>query len=111
MHRVALLTGSVALAAATALAQPAAAEPAPANNPPRLPCHDYVKMAQHLGTKYAEKPVAFGMQSNGNLLQVFASPDTGTWTILSVSPKGTSCILAAGKSWEDMPKLKDDPFA
>ena len=108
MRRVTLWFGSFVLAAA-ALAQPAGAEPAPAN--PRLPCHDYVKMAEHLGAKYAEKPVAYGMQSNGNLLQVFASPDTGTWTILSVSPKGTSCIVAAGKSWEDMPKIKDDPFA
>ncbi len=109
MRRVALWIGSVVLAAA-ALGWPAGAEPAaPAGQ--RLPCHDYVKMAEHLGAKYAEKPVAFGMQSNGNLLQVFASSDTGTWTILSVSPKGTSCIVAAGKSWEDMPKSKDDPFA
>ena len=109
MRLAALCIGALVLAAA-APARPAGAEQAaPAN--PRLPCHDYVKMAEHLGAKYAEKPVAFGMQSNGNLLQVFASPDTGTWTILSVSPKGTSCIVAAGKSWEDMPKIKDDPFA
>ena len=107
MRRLALLTGSFALAA-VALAHPAGADAPPTM---RLPCHDYDKMAAHLAVKYSEKPVAFGMQSNGNLLQVFASKDTGSWTILSVSPKGTSCILAAGKSWEDLPPLSDDPLA
>ena len=109
MRRLALSTAPFLLAAAVALPQPAGAE-AP-QRPARLPCHDYAKMAEHLGSKYDEQPVAFGMQSNGNLLQVFASKDTGTWTILSVSPKGTSCILAAGKTWEDLPGTSDDPFA
>jgi hypothetical protein len=40
------------------------------------------------------------VMSNGNVLQVFASPDTGTWTIVSIAPSGLSCVLAAGQSWE-----------
>ena len=110
MRRLAPLTAPFLFAAAVLVA----AQPVDAQGvqpPARLPCHDYEKMAKHLGMKYDEKPVAFGMQSNGNLLQVFASKDTGTWTILSVSPKGTSCILAAGKTWEDLPEISDDPYA
>jgi len=31
--------------------------------------------------------------------------------VVSTTPAGLSCILAAGKSWESMPYLKDDPMA
>ena len=66
----------------------------------RLPCHSHAEIAKQLGMKYKEAPISIGLQSNGNLLQVFASKDSGSWTILSTTPKGMSCILAAGKSWE-----------
>jgi len=55
--------------------------------------------------------VAFGLQSNGNLLQVYASEDKNTWTVVSTTPAGLSCIVAAGKSWESLPFLKNDPMA
>ena len=38
-------------------------------------------------------------QSNG-VLEVYASDETGTWTILVTSPDGKACLLAAGKMWE-----------
>ncbi|MCB2012504.1 MAG: hypothetical protein R3C70_15990 [Geminicoccaceae bacterium] len=78
---------------------------------PAIPCHDYKEIARQLGNRYEEAPVSLGMQSNGNVLQVFASKDKESWTILSVSPEGTGCILAAGRRWEDMPIERDGPEA
>ena len=75
----------------------------------RLPCHDHSELAKQLGAKYKEAPVSIGLQSNGNLLQVFASKDSGSWTILSTTPKGMSCILAAGKRWEQQKPMSFDP--
>ncbi|MCL6609895.1 MAG: hypothetical protein K6T74_17575 [Geminicoccaceae bacterium] len=77
----------------------------------RMLCHDYKELVRQLGSRYEEVPVSTGLQSNGNLIQVFASPRTGTWTILSVAPDGTGCVVAAGRSWETTPPRPNDPPA
>lgn len=76
------------------------APPAPAAGPPRLPCHRYEEIRKELGARYAEAPVSLGLQTNGNMLQVFASRERRTWTIVSTSPTGLACIVAAGDGWE-----------
>jgi hypothetical protein len=85
------------------------AQTAPAN--PRMPCHNAMEVAKQLSTKYDEAPVAFGLQSNGNLLQVYSSEEKGTWTVVSTTPAGMSCIVAAGKRWENLPAVHNDPMA
>lgn len=77
----------------------------------RMPCHDANEIAKQLSTKYEEAPVAFGLQSNGNLLQIYTSETKNTWTVVSTTPTGKSCIVAAGKRWESLPFLKEDPMA
>ena len=77
----------------------------------RMPCHNANEIAKQLSTKYDEAPVAFGLQSNGNLLQVYASEEKNTWTVVSTTPNGLSCIVAAGKTWESLPVIKTDPMA
>jgi hypothetical protein len=92
-----------------AFAGPAGAQMAPSN--PRMPCHNATEIAKQLSNKYDEAPVAFGLQSNGNLLQVYSSEQKGTWTVVSTTPTGVSCIVAAGKRWESLPVVKNDPMA
>lgn len=77
----------------------------------RMLCHDYKELVRQLGARYDEVPVSAGLQSNGHLLQVFSSPRSGTWTILSVTPDGTGCVLAAGRSWETIALPPADPPA
>ncbi|MCB1970866.1 MAG: hypothetical protein H6851_15290 [Geminicoccaceae bacterium] len=79
--------------------------------PPRVSCHDYKEIARQLDSRYEEAPISLGMQSNGNILQVFASKDKDSWTILSISPQGEGCILAAGRRWEDLKLNKEGPEA
>lgn len=76
-----------------------------------LPCSDYVEVKRQLGARYDEAPVSLGLQSNGNMLQVFASPRSGSWTIVSTSPSGLACILAAGRGWEALAAPDADPAA
>ena len=111
MKRAALIV--TALAAAVGLsAEPAAAQEAP---PPQAggapPCKPWRELAEELGRRYAERPVAFGLQGNGNLLPVFASGATGTWTLVTMHPSGTACLIGAGDSWEVFPKPNTDPEA
>jgi hypothetical protein len=61
---------------------------------------DYRELAAKLEATYAEVPVSAGLGQDGNLVSVFASPDTGTWTLVMTSPQGTSCIVAVGEAWQ-----------
>ena len=109
MRRLGLvLTGMVF--AAGAFATSAAAQQVPPSGV-RMPCHNATEIAKQLSSKYEEAPVAFGLQSNGNLLQVYASEDKNTWTVVSTTPGGLSCIVAAGKRRESLPFLNNDPMA
>lgn len=76
------------------------------------PCTtDYQSLKQELAQKYQEAPVSAGLQSNGSLLQIFASTETGTWTALSTTPQGVTCILSSGKNWEGWPGTPAGPEA
>lgn len=107
MRRAALFISSLALA--SSLAATAAAQSAVTGL--RIPCHDATEIARQLSKKYEEAPIAFGLQSNGNLLQIYTSETKHTWTVVSTTPTGKSCIVAAGKRWENLPFVKHDPMA
>ena len=108
MRRLALFATGMVLASG-AFASPAMAQTMMPGV--RMPCHDATEIAKQLNRKYDEAPVAFGLQTNGNLLQVYASEEKGTWTVVSTTPQGLSCIVAAGKRWETLPYVNKDPAA
>ena len=56
--------------------------------------------AEAVSERYKEAPVALGLASNGDLLEVFSSDNGSTWTIIVTSPNGTSCLVAAGQDWQ-----------
>lgn len=107
MRRAAPFLMSLAFAAFAA-GTPATAQTAQGM---RIPCHDATEIAKQLSKKYEEAPIAFGLQSNGNLLQIYTSQTKHTWTVVSTTPAGKSCIVAAGKRWENVPLSKHDPMA
>lgn len=67
-----------------------------------MPCDERGAIADRLGKGYAEAPVSLGVQSNGHLIEVFSSARTGTWTIVSTSPNGLACVVAAGEGWQTL---------
>lgn len=61
-----------------------------------------------LDTGYDEKPVAIGLASSGNVVELLISSD-GTWTILVTKPNGIACVAAVGEEWQDLdPPLGDE---
>ena len=88
------------LAAIATLTVSCVAVAQPASPLGRIPCHNYKEISNQLDKRYQESPISIGMQSNGNMLQVYANEGKGSWTILSVTPQGLGCILAAGRNWE-----------
>jgi hypothetical protein len=61
---------------------------------------DYDILVRKLQASYAEVPVSAGLGQDGNLVSIFASPDTGTWTMVMTRPEGTSCVVAVGQAWQ-----------
>ena len=62
--------------------------PAPAAE---RPCAQTDRLSELLDRSYGEMPVSTGLQQNGQLLQVYASPTTHTWTAVTTTPQGVSC--------------------
>lgn len=82
----------------------AAAAPAVANE--QLPCTKFDHLAGFLADTYGERQVSAGLQSNGQLLQIFSSPETGSWTAVTTSPAGMACVVATGRHWAQDPGHK-----
>lgn len=54
-----------------------------------------------LGAQYSETLAGGGLQSETRLIELWRSPDGGTFTILLTRPDGISCVLATGHHWHD----------
>lgn len=64
------------------------------------PCHNARQMAKHLADRYQELPTANGVQTDGRILKIYASP-TGTWTAVVIDPS-RGCIVASGDRWREV---------
>ena len=70
---------------------------------------DYI--IKQLGKQFAEVRRATGMMRKSGLMEIYVSKKKGTWTVLVTSPRGMTCIVAAGEMWEDMPIVTAGPAA
>jgi len=62
-------------------------------------CADRQAMVARLLSEYGERPVAVGILSNGNLMEVLAS-SSGSWTVLVTWPSRLSCVVTFGTDWK-----------
>ena len=62
-------------------------------------CMDRSELSSLLGQRYAETRVARGLSDRGRMIEVFASGDGATWTMVVTTPQGHSCIVASGEGW------------
>lgn len=59
-------------------------------------------VVERLAAKYGESRQSMGLGANNAVVEVFASPDTGTWTITVTSVYGQTCLVASGQAFEAM---------
>lgn len=62
-------------------------------------CAERDVVIEGLQNKFSEELTAGGLQTtqpSQMMVEVWSSPDTGTFTILMTRPDGTTCIVAAG---------------
>lgn len=92
-----LTTGYLAAALASAAVVLAAVMPSPAEAASAQSRRtDVVKQ---LGAQFDETQAAVGVTSNGRVIEVFATADGSTWTLVLTRPNGTSQVIAVGETW------------
>jgi hypothetical protein len=75
-------------------------------------CQSRDSLMKLLEERYAEKPVAAGLEAGGRLIELFTSTDNESWTMVMTMPAGESCVMAVGKYWlENMRPAVDGPAA
>ena len=90
----AVLTGAVL---ALSISGPALAQ---ANN-----CAPREKVVDRLASKYGETRQSMGLGTNNSVVEVFASSDTGTWTITITRTDGMTCLVASGQAFEALAEM------
>ncbi len=72
-------------------------------------CETRKKIVEQLAQKYQETSVAIGLGNDGKLVEVLSNSNGGTWTIIVTSPKGVSCLVAAGEAWRSLDTPDGEP--
>ena len=75
----------------------------PADAQQRCTLHDGA--VSHLAKKYNEKVVGRGLANSGKTMFELLVSKTGSWTVIATNTRGTSCVIATGESWHDVPIL------
>ncbi len=60
---------------------------------------------ERLADRYGESRQSIGLGANNQVVEVFASLETGTWTITVTNPTGTTCLVASGQSYEKLSEV------
>ena len=53
-----------------------------------------------LAESYGETRQSIGLGANNAVVEVFASQESGTWSITVTMPDGMTCLVASGQAYE-----------
>ncbi|MCO6384160.1 hypothetical protein [Oceanicola sp. 502str15] len=65
------------------------------------PCGKRQFFVDQLVETYQEQPVAGGLQSEDSLVEIWASKETGSFTILVTDPGGETCVAFTGEDFHE----------
>jgi len=68
-------------------------------------CAKHETVVTRLAQAYGENRQSMGLDANNTVIEVFASEETGTWTITVTTANGITCLIASGQAYE---KLAED---
>ncbi|MEJ6399006.1 hypothetical protein [Yoonia sp. 208BN28-4] len=63
-------------------------------------CADHATVVARLAEGYGESRQAMGLTNANTILEVFASSETGSWTITITAPGGPTCLVSAGQGFQ-----------
>lgn len=62
-----------------------------------------------LVSTYGETRRAMGINTQNVLVEIWASDETGSWTILLTTPQGRTCLAASGGAYEAVVPVPGEP--
>jgi hypothetical protein len=65
-------------------------------------CAERDQIVGALTGRFGETPRSWGMGPDNRIIEVFASAETGSWTITVTAPDGITCLVASGLYWVDL---------
>lgn len=75
-------------------------------------CAERETVLTRLADGYGEVRQSIGIGANNSIVEVFASKETGTWTITVTNHSGVTCLVATGQAFEETEEVletgKDD---
>jgi len=63
-------------------------------------CAEHAMVVEQLADRYGESRQSIGIAANNTVVEVFASTETGTWTIVVTQPGGPTCLVASGEAYQ-----------
>lgn len=95
----------VLTAIALALAWLVVALPSIALAQQRQNCAPRDIVVERLADGFGESRQSIGLGAQGAVVEVFASTETGTWTITVTTPTGMTCLVASGQAYETLAEV------
>ena len=68
-------------------------------------CAERDQVVNRLAEGYGETRQSIGLGANNSIVEVFASKETGSWTITATSPAGVTCLVATGQAFEETKEI------
>lgn len=65
-------------------------------------CGPRAAIVEKLAERYGETRQSMGLAANNAVIEVFASTETGTWTITVTGTNGLTCLVASGQAYEQL---------
>ena len=65
-------------------------------------CGDRATVVERLARRWGESRQSIGLAADNTVVEIFASTETGTWTITMTTPGGPTCLVASGEAWQDL---------
>ncbi len=66
----------------------------------QMVCGERANMVRLLSDKYGETRRSMGLTDGQAVVEMYASDETGSWSILITDTQGTTCMLAAGTAFQ-----------
>jgi len=84
-----------------------AAQQVSAQNPRN--CAPRPVVLERLTEEYGESRHSIGLGADNVVVEMFASANTGSWTIIATLPDGMTCLIASGQSFETLAQTRPQP--
>lgn len=66
-------------------------------------CGKRADIIRQLNERYGETRRSMGLAQGQGVVELYASEETGSWTILMTNPRGIACMMAAGQAFQIEP--------